>query len=30
MSDILTGTPPDLTYAHELVRQAWIVVWAIT
>ena len=30
MSDILTGTPPDLTYAHELVRQAWMVVWAIT
>ena len=30
MSDILTGTPPDLTYAHELVRQAWVVVWAIT
>ena len=30
MSDIITGTPPDLTYAHDLVRQAWIVVWAIT
>ena len=30
MSDILTGTPPDLTYANELVRQAWMVVWAIT
>ena len=30
MSDILTGTPPDLTYGHELVRQAWTVVWAIT
>ena len=30
MSDILTGTPADLTYAHDLVRQAWIVVWAIT
>ena len=30
MSDILTGTPADLTYAHELVRQAWMVVWAIT
>ena len=30
MSDILTGTPPDLTYANDLVRQAWIVVWAIT
>ena len=30
MSDILTGTPPDLTYAHDLVRHAWMVVWAIT
>ncbi len=30
MSDILTGTPPDLTYANDLVRQAWLVVWAIT
>ena len=30
MSDILTGTPADLTYAHELVRHAWMVVWAIT
>ena len=30
MSDILTGTPPDLTYAHDLVRQAWLVVWAVT
>ena len=30
MSDILTGTPPDLTYAHHLVRDAWMVVWAIT
>ena len=30
MSDILTGTPPDLTYAHDLVRQAWMVVWVIT
>ena len=30
MSDILTGTPPDLTYAHYLVRDAWVVVWAIT
>ena len=30
MSDILTGTPPDLTYAHYLVQQAWMVVWAIT
>ena len=30
MSDILIGTPPDLTYAHHLVQQAWMVVWAIT
>ena len=30
MSDIITGTPPDLTYAHHLVQQAWMVVWAIT
>ena len=30
MTDILTGTPPNLTYAHELVQQAWMVVWAIT
>ena len=29
MSDILTGTPPELTYANELVRQAWTVVWAV-
>ena len=29
MSDILTGTPPDLTYAHPLVRDAWLVVWAV-
>ena len=30
MSDILTGTPPDLTYANPLVREAWTVVWAVT
>ena len=30
MADIITGTPADLTYAHDLVRQAWMVVWAIT
>ena len=30
MPDILTGTPPELTYGHEMVRQAWTVVWAIT
>ena len=29
MSDILTGTPPDLTYLHPLVRQAWMVVWTV-
>ena len=29
MSDILTGTPPGLTYDHELVRQAWMAVWTI-
>ena len=30
MSDILTGTPAELTYGHELVQQAWMVVWIIT
>ena len=30
MSDILTGTPPELTYLHPLVGQAWQVVWAVT
>ena len=30
MSDILTGTSPELTYDNELVRQAWTVVWAVT
>ena len=29
MTDILTGTPPELTYAHPLVREAWAVVWAV-
>ena len=29
MSDILTGTPPELTYLHPLVREAWSVAWAI-
>ena len=29
MSDILTATPPHLTYAHPLVRDAWLVVWAV-
>ena len=30
MSDILTGTPPELTYLHPFIQQAWMVVWAIT
>ena len=30
MGDILTGTPPELTYAHPMVREAWTVVWGIT
>ena len=30
MGDILTGTPPDLTYLHPFVREAWMVVWAVT
>ncbi len=30
MTDILTGTPPGLTYDHELVFRAWTVVWAVT
>ena len=29
MGDVLTGTPPELTYLHPLVREAWAVVWAI-
>ena len=29
VGDIITGTPANLTYDHELVRQAWIIVWAI-
>ena len=29
MSDIFTGTPPDLTYLHPLVVRAWTVVWAV-
>ena len=30
MTGILTGTPADLSYEHELVQQAWMVVWAVT
>ena len=29
MNDIITGTPANLTYDHELVRQAWVASWAI-
>ena len=29
MTDILTGTPANLTYEHWLVQQAWMVVWAV-
>ena len=29
MGDVLTGTSPDLTYLHPLVREAWMVVWTI-
>ena len=30
MTDVITGTPPGLTYGHEMVQQAWTVVWAVT
>lgn len=30
MSDIITGTPAELTYAHWLVQEAWLAVWVIT
>ena len=30
MPDILTGTPPELTYLHPVVRDAWMAVWAVT
>ncbi|MCY4599954.1 MAG: hypothetical protein OXF27_08535, partial [Acidobacteria bacterium] len=30
MNDILTGTPADLTYAHDIVVRAWTAVWAVT
>ena len=29
MTDIITGTPESLTYGHDLVQQAWLVVWAV-
>ena len=29
VSDIITGTPPELTYDHRLVREAWTVSWII-
>lgn len=29
VSDIITGTPPGLTYDHPLVREAWTVSWII-
>ena len=29
MGDILTGTPPGLTYDHPIVQQAWLAVWAV-
>ena len=30
MSDILTGTPPELTYLNPMVRDAWMAVWVVT
>ena len=30
MGDILTGTPPNLTYEHPFVQRAWLAVWAVT
>ncbi len=30
MHDIISGTPADLTYLHPIVREAWMVVWAVT
>jgi len=29
MGDILTGTPPNLTYEHPFIRKAWTTVWAV-
>ena len=30
MSDIITGTPADLTYGHLLIQEAWLAVWVVT
>ena len=30
MPDIISGTPPEMTYLHPIVREAWMVAWAIT
>ncbi len=30
MSDILTGTPSELTYNHWLVQDAWLALWVVT
>jgi len=30
MGDILTGTPPNLTYQHPFIKRAWLAVWAVT
>ncbi len=30
MSDIITGTPADLTYGHWLVQEAWLAIWIVT
>ncbi len=29
MGDILTGTPPELTFLNPLVREAWSVMWTV-
>ena len=29
MDSIITGTPPDMTYLHSAVHDAWMVVWVI-
>ena len=29
MTDILTGTSPELTYLHPLVRDAWMTMWVV-